>query len=78
MSEKITKQPKNEAELVELKTYIAEHEVNLAKKKQEVDCLYDYLTMFEEMNHNFEDKNMFEFWYLYSFPPEIKNLVIEG
>lgn len=33
MSEKITKQPKNEAELVELKTYIAEHEVNLAKKK---------------------------------------------
>ena len=34
--------------------------------------------MFEEMNNNFEDKNMIEFWYLYSFPPEIKNLVIEG
>ncbi|CAK93776.1 unnamed protein product (macronuclear) [Paramecium tetraurelia] len=78
MSERITKQPKNEAELVELKTYIAEHEVNLAKKKQEVDCLYDYLTIFEEMSHTFEDKNLYEFWNLYSFPPEIKNHVIEG
>lgn len=78
MSEKVTSIPKNEAELIELKKYISEHEGNLARKKMEVDSLYNYLTMFEELNHNFDDKNLSEFWSLYSFPPEIKNLVIEG
>ncbi|CAD8115295.1 unnamed protein product [Paramecium sonneborni] len=78
MSERLIKQPKNEAELIELKTYIAEHEVNLAKKKYEIDCIYDYLTMFEDMNYNFPEQDFEGFWNLYSCPSEIKNHVIEG
>jgi len=52
--------------------------VNLAKKKAEVDCISDYLTMFEEMSHVYNEKNIDDFWYLFMWPPDIKNSVIEG
>lgn len=39
MSEKMKTMPKNESELVELKNYISECEVNLSKTKTEVDCV---------------------------------------
>lgn len=40
MYDRIMKQPKNEQELVELKNYLAENDVNLAKMRKEVDCVY--------------------------------------
>lgn len=51
MYDKMLSQPKNEVELVELKNYIAETEVNLAKVKNEVDFVYEYLVIFEKVSH---------------------------
>jgi hypothetical protein len=63
---------------VELKNYIAENDLNLAKMKKEVDCVYEYLLMFEDYSYHFGEKNVETFWYLMTWPSEIKSAVMEG
>jgi dynein heavy chain len=64
MLEKLTKQPRNEQELVELKAYLSENDANLSKMQKEVDCTYQYILMFEEYNFQFGEKNIQDYWYL--------------
>jgi hypothetical protein len=45
--------PSDEFQLVELKNFIAETEVNLAKIRKEVDCVREFLELFEEVSFQF-------------------------
>lgn len=78
MYDRILKHPKDEQELVDLKRYLAENDVNLAKMKKEVDCVYDYLLMFEDYAYQYGEKNIENYWYLQTWPMEIKIAIIEG
>jgi dynein heavy chain len=76
MCDRMLSSPKNEIELVELKNFIAETEVNLAKIRNEVDCVLTYLDLFEKVSHPYSEKNIEylslligrNFWYLKSWP----------
>jgi len=63
---------------VDLKNYLAEKEVNLAKMRKEVDCLYEYLQMFEEYNFDYGEKNIENFWFLHTWPGEINMAATDG
>ena len=47
-----------------MKNFLAENDVNLAKMRKEVDCVYDYLLMFEEYSYQYGEKNLENFWFL--------------
>ena len=49
MYHKMLSSPADEFQLVELKNFIAETEVNLAKIRKEVDCIFEYLELFEQV-----------------------------
>ncbi|KAM3134228.1 hypothetical protein pb186bvf_013648 [Paramecium bursaria] len=74
----LTKQPKKESELIDLKNYLAENDINLAKRKQEVDTVFSYLVMFETQSYSYDHDEEDKFWELHWWPQEIKNSVIEG
>ena len=76
MQAKILVQPKNEQELVELKTYLAENDINLAKMKNEVDCVYEYLEMFEQYSYDYN--NFKNYWALHMYPSDVKMAVMDG
>jgi len=58
MYDRMLSSPKNELELVELKNFIAETEVNLAKIRNEVDCVQSYLELFEKVSYSYSEKNI--------------------
>ena len=78
MYDRMLSQPKNEIELVELKNFIAETDVNLSKIKAEVDCVEAYLGVFEMASYQYSEKNIENFWFLKSWPLEVKIALIEG
>ena len=49
MYHKMLSTPNDEFQLVDLKNFIAETEVNLAKIRKEVDCINEYLQLFEHV-----------------------------
>jgi hypothetical protein len=46
--------------------------------KKEVDCIYEYLVMFEDYNYHYPERNIENFWDLQTWPTEIKMALIEG
>ena len=53
MTLNLTKSPKDEAELVTLKNYIQEHEVNLSRLDKQVNQVYQFLLILEENSFDF-------------------------
>lgn len=78
MCDKMLSQPKNELELVELKNFIADTDINLLKISNEVDCVELYLDLFERVSHPYSDKHIENFYELRTWPQEIKIALIEG
>ena len=46
--------------------------------RKEVDCLYEYLQMFEEYNFDYGEKNIENFWFLHTWPGEINMAATDG
>lgn len=78
MYEKILQQPKNEVEMVTLKNYIAETEVNLAKLRKDSNKIYECLLLFEKYQHSYDTKEIENYYILKQWPYEIKVALIEG
>lgn len=88
MFDKMMSQPKNEIELVEVKNFIGETEVNLAKIHNEVVCVYMYLQMFEKVFYSYGEKNIEylliliyqyrNFWFLKMWPLDIREALLDG
>jgi hypothetical protein len=78
MYNKMLSQPENEFQLVELKNFIAETEVNLAKVRKEVDCIYEYLDLFEHVCFAFNFSQIENFFMLMVWPYEIRVALVEG
>ena len=53
MTLNLTKSPKDETELVTLKNYIQEHEVNLSRLDKQVNQVYQFLLILEENSFEF-------------------------
>ena len=78
MHEKITLTPKNEEELVLLKTFLDAHKLNLAKLDTRVNNVNAFLDILEEYCFDFSQRTLEGFWELKSWPPGISEAVLEG
>lgn len=78
MHEKITLTPKNEEELVLLKSFLDAHKMNLAKLDTRVNNVNAFLDILEEYCFEFPQKSLEGFWELKSWPPGIQEAVLEG
>ena len=78
MHEKITLVPKNEEELVLLKSFLDAHKLNLAKLDTRVNNVNAFLEILEEYCFDFPPKSLEGFWELKSWPPGIQEAVLEG
>ena len=63
---------------MELKKFIQECDVNLAKMKLEVDCVAWYLKIFEVYGHDIPFEYIENFYVLKTYPSEVKMAVMEG
>lgn len=78
MHEKITLTPKNEEELVLLKSFLDAHMLNLTKLNTRVNNVNAFLDILEEYCFDFSQKTLESFWELKSWPPGIQEAVLEG
>ena len=78
MHEKITLTPKNEEELILLKSFLDAHKLNLAKLEIRVNNVNAFLDILEEYLFDFSQKTLEGFWELKSWPPGISEAVLEG
>ncbi|CAD8087288.1 unnamed protein product [Paramecium sonneborni] len=78
MCEKILEEPKEEHEMVQLKNFIAETEVNLAKLANEVNMLFQTLDLLHQYQYQFDSKEIENLWLLKQWPSEIKIALVEG
>lgn len=78
MHEKISLVPKNEEELVQLKSNIEQHKLNLAKLDARVNNVNAFLEILEDYSFDFAQKSLEDFWLLKNWPPGIQEAVLEG
>ncbi|CAD8081115.1 unnamed protein product [Paramecium sonneborni] len=78
MCEKILEEPKEEHEMVQLKNFIAETEVNLAKLGNEVNMLFQTLDLLHYYQYQYDNKEIENLWLLKQWPAEIKIALVEG
>lgn len=70
--------PKNEEELVLLKSFLDAYKLNLAKLDTRVNNVNAFLEILEEYCFDFAQKTLEGFWELKSWPPGIHEAVLEG
>ncbi|CAD8161959.1 unnamed protein product [Paramecium pentaurelia] len=78
MCERILEEPKEEHEMVQLKNFIAETEVNLAKLANEVNMLFQTLDLLHQYQYQYDNKEIENLWFLKQWPAEIRIALVEG
>lgn len=74
----ITMMPSNEHELMALKNFINENDLNLGRIDKKVVKVSQFLDIMDDYCFKFDEKNLQSFWFLKSMPAEIKLAVMEG
>lgn len=71
-------QPKDEHDLITLKNFISENDLNLARLDKKVVKVSQFLDIMEDQCYPYDTKNLESFWFLKMMPNDIKMEVIEG
>jgi len=78
MLEELSTEPKDEDELVLLKSYIENHEIRIEQYEEQVKQISDYLEILEDNQYNFKEADWGNYWNLKTLPPEIRTNVIQA